>query len=63
MFRQARWDEKVIFNLGSAGRRGFAVPKIETEVKNVVGNVEALVPQKMKRKTPPKLPDFQKWKQ
>lgn len=58
MFRQACWDEKVVFDLGFAGRRGFAVPKIETDVENMVGNVEALIPPKMKRKTPPKLPEL-----
>jgi len=58
LFRQARWDEKVVFDLGFARRRGFAVPKIETEVKNVVGDVEALIPQKMRRKTLPNLPEL-----
>jgi glycine dehydrogenase subunit 2 len=58
MFRQAYWDEKTIFELGLAGQRGFAIPKVETEIKNAVGNVEALIPQKMKRKTLPKLPEL-----
>lgn len=57
MFRQARWDEKVIFDLGFTGRRGFTIPKIEAEVKNIVGDVESLIPSKMKRKTPPSLPE------
>jgi len=58
MFRQARWDERVIFDLGFSGRRGYAVPKTETEIKNVVGNIEALIPQKMKRKALPKFPEL-----
>jgi len=58
VFRQARWDEKIIFDLGFAGRRGFAIPKIETEVKKLAGDVEALIPQEMKRKAPPKLPEL-----
>jgi len=58
LFRQARWDERIVFELGSIGRRGFNLPKLETEIENEIGNVEALIPQKMRRKTLPNLPEI-----
>ncbi|MGQ9564933.1 MAG: aminomethyl-transferring glycine dehydrogenase subunit GcvPB [Candidatus Bathyarchaeales archaeon] len=57
-FRQARWNEPVIFELGKVDRRGFVLPEIEEEVKRVVGDVQLLMPQKMKRETLPKLPEL-----
>jgi len=58
MFRQACWDEDVIFNLGFKGRRGYVVPRVEEEVKRAVGNADALVPENMKRKILPSLPEL-----
>jgi len=57
-FRQARWNEPVIFELGKPDRRGFAVPEAEEEVKRVVGEVHALLPAHMRRETPPRLPEL-----
>ncbi|MBX5326493.1 MAG: aminomethyl-transferring glycine dehydrogenase subunit GcvPB [Candidatus Bathyarchaeia archaeon] len=57
-FRQARWNEPIIFELGKVHRRGFALPEIEEEIKQVIGDVQLLMPQKMKRETPPKLPEL-----
>jgi len=58
MFRQARWDEPVIFKLGQPGRRGHLVPGVEEEIKRVVGDVKACLPEKLRRKTPPQLPEL-----
>jgi glycine dehydrogenase subunit 2 len=57
-FRQAKWNEPVIFELGRQNRRGFIIPEVEEEIKQVVGDVHALVPEKMRRKNPPKLPEL-----
>jgi len=57
-FRQARWNEPIIFELGKVHRRGFVLPEVEEEIKRVVGDVQLLMPQKMKRETPPKLPEL-----
>jgi glycine dehydrogenase subunit 2 len=57
-FRQARWNEPVIFELGQSNRRGFCVPEVEEEVRRTVGDVHELIPDKMKRKTLPKLPEL-----
>lgn len=58
MYRQAIWNEPVIFSLGKAGRVGHILPNVEEEVKAVVGDLYKLIPEKMRRKTPPKLPEL-----
>ena len=57
-FRQARWNEHVVFELGRCGRRGYVVPKVDDSVRQKVGNVQALLPEKICRKSPPKLPEL-----
>ena len=58
MFRQARWHEQVIFNLGKNGRRGHLPPETEEEVKSLVGDLNSLIPKTMQRKADPKLPEL-----
>jgi len=58
MFKQASWDEPVIFNLGRNGRRGHILPKVEEEIRNAIGDVNALIPKNMRRMTPPRLPEL-----
>jgi len=57
-FRQADWDEPIIFELSREGRMGFAVPSVELEVSDAVGDVEELVPANMIREEEPKLPEL-----
>jgi len=58
MFRQARWDEPVIFKLGGEGRRGCNIPRIEEEIAKLTGNVISELPNSMKRTEPPNLPEL-----
>ncbi|MEM0058106.1 MAG: aminomethyl-transferring glycine dehydrogenase subunit GcvPB [Candidatus Bathyarchaeia archaeon] len=58
MFRQASWDEPLIFTLGKTGRRGCLLPEAEETVKTAVGDLNELIPENMKRKNPPKLPEL-----
>jgi glycine dehydrogenase subunit 2 len=58
MFRQASWGEPLIFNLGRAGRRGFIPPEAEKTVKEAVGDLEGLIPEKMRRKSSLRLPEL-----
>ena len=58
MFKQAKWDERVIFNLGKNGRRGHILPKVEEEVKNAVGNLNTLIPNNMRCTSQPRLPEL-----
>jgi glycine dehydrogenase subunit 2 len=51
MFKQADWNEHIIFNLGRSGRRGHILPKADNEIERSVGDVNKLIPEKMRRKT------------
>ena len=58
MYRQARWDEPVIFELGREGRRGHIIPNVEEEIERVIGDVMGLLPERLRRKKPPQLPEL-----
>lgn len=57
-YHQARWDEPIIFELSQAGQRGLLVPEVEPEIKAQVGDVLSMLPEKMRRKRPPVLPEL-----
>lgn len=57
-FHQARWDEPVIFELSQPGQRGVLVPELESEVRDSVGDVLSTIPEAMRRKQPPALPEI-----
>jgi len=57
-FHQARWDEPIIFELSREGQRGILVPEVEEGIRNKVGDVLATLPEIMRRKQPPKLPEL-----
>ena len=56
-FRQADWEEPLIYELGVGDRVGFTVPPVEAEVSDAVGDIEELVPSSMLRGDPPMLPE------
>ena len=58
MFKQANWNERLIFSLGRKGRRGHVSPKVEGKIKRIVGDVNLLVPDNMQRKSQLKLPEL-----
>jgi len=58
MYRQARWDEPVIFELGREGRRGHIIPDVEEEIKKTINDTMELLPKKLRRKKPPRLPEL-----
>jgi glycine dehydrogenase subunit 2 len=57
-FHQARWDEPIIFELSREGQRGILVPEVEEEIKSRVGDVLETLPEGMRRKQPPGLPEL-----
>jgi glycine dehydrogenase subunit 2 len=57
-FHQARWDEPIIFELSREGQRGILVPPVEDEIRERVGDVLADLPEGMRRKVPPALPEI-----
>jgi glycine dehydrogenase subunit 2 len=56
MYRQARWNEPVVFELGCKGRRGHVIPNVEEEIERVTGDAMDLLPEKLRRKKSPRLP-------
>lgn len=57
-FHQAKWDEPVIFELSSTGERGILVPRAEDQISAEVGDGTSAIPENMRRKTPPPLPEL-----
>jgi glycine dehydrogenase subunit 2 len=56
-FHQAKWDEPVIFELHTPGEQGIVVPPVEQEVANRAGDGISAIPEHMRRKEPPALPE------
>jgi len=57
-FHQAKWDEPVIFQLSCAGERGILMPEAETDVVAEVGDGVSALPECVRRKSPPALPEL-----
>ncbi len=57
-FHQAKWDEEVIFELSTPGERGILVPPAEKAVSDSVGDGISAVPEALRRKAPPPLPEI-----
>lgn len=57
-FHQARWDEPILFELSTPGQRGILVPSVEEGIRDEVGDALDLLPDGMRRQTPPRLPEL-----
>ena len=57
-FHQARWDEPIIFELSQPGQRGVLAPELEDGICSEVGDVLMTLPENMRRKRPPELPEL-----
>jgi glycine dehydrogenase subunit 2 len=57
-FRQAYWDEPLVFELGEEGRTGFKLPQINDEVRKMTKPVEGLIPSTMRRHTSINIPQI-----
>ncbi|MDH4208353.1 MAG: aminomethyl-transferring glycine dehydrogenase subunit GcvPB [Anaerolineae bacterium] len=57
-FHQASWDEPIIFELSRKGQRGLLVPEVEEEIREQVGDALAGLPDFLRRKQPPALPEL-----
>ncbi len=56
-FHQAKWDEKIIFQLSTEGERGIWVSQAEPEVWEEVGDGISGLPKNMVRPSAPALPE------
>ena len=57
-FHQAKWDEEVIFELSTKGERGILVPPVEKGIADEVGDGISALPESLRRKSPPALPEI-----
>ncbi len=57
-FHQAKWDEPIIFELSKKGERGILVPEAEEVIADEVGNGISKIPEKLRRKQSPNLPEI-----
>ena len=57
-FHQASWDEPVIFELSQPGARGVLVPHVQPGIAQEVGDVAATLPEMLRRRRPPSLPEL-----
>ncbi len=57
-FKQAKWEEPLIFELGRNGHRGYIVPQVEDAIKQRAGDLSALLPEKTRRQQSPMLPEL-----
>ncbi len=57
-FRQARWDEPLVFEMGFPGRVGLTLPEVDEDVRRVVGDPSKLIPEGMLRREPPGIPEL-----
>jgi glycine dehydrogenase subunit 2 len=56
-FHSPVWNEPIIMEMGRKGERGILIPETEEEIKATVGEAESYIPEKMRRKDMPKLPE------
>jgi glycine dehydrogenase subunit 2 len=57
-YQAPMWDEPVIMQMGSPGRRGVILPEAEPDVASVAGSPDRLIPAGMARLRPPALPEM-----
>jgi glycine dehydrogenase subunit 2 len=57
-FQEARWDEPIILEMGSKGERGVLMPLAEEKVQKAVGPAAELLPEGLRRKKAPALPEL-----
>ncbi|MCF6465577.1 aminomethyl-transferring glycine dehydrogenase subunit GcvPB [Clostridium sp. Cult2] len=57
-YHQARWDEPIIYELSTPGERGILVPQPDKEIKDEAVNVLSRLPENMRRKEKPNLPEI-----
>ena len=57
-YHSAVWDEPVVMELGSPGRRGVLFPEPEERVVALIGDAAELLPEASRRTAPPALPEL-----
>ena len=55
-YRQAKWNEPLIYERDNPGKIGHLVPEAASEIQNALGKVETLIPSELQRVALPMLP-------
>lgn len=58
MYKQASWDEPIVFNLGKKGRRGHTLSLAEEKIVKSIRSLDSLIPTQMRRIDKPRLPEL-----
>ncbi|MFW9846923.1 MAG: aminotransferase class V-fold PLP-dependent enzyme, partial [Candidatus Thorarchaeota archaeon] len=56
-YRQARWNEPLIFEKSTPGTTTHKFPGVDDEVRKETGKIESLIPREMHRSKPPAIPE------
>jgi len=57
-YRQAKWDEPLIFDLSKNGKIGHKFPDVNPEIKKIVGELDQLIPSSLRRDKDLNLPEL-----
>jgi glycine dehydrogenase subunit 2 len=57
-YHAAVWDEPVVMEMGRPGRRGLVFPEAEAEIRSASGGLDALIPDGVRRRDRPALPEM-----
>jgi len=57
-FHAPVWSEPVIMEMGNKGERGIIMPEVEEEIQAAIGDAESYIPEEMRRKEEPALPEI-----
>ncbi|UCH01885.1 MAG: aminomethyl-transferring glycine dehydrogenase subunit GcvPB [Candidatus Bathyarchaeota archaeon] len=57
-YRQAKWFEPVIFEMGAKQRRGYTFTQLDKEIKDSLGSQLKCIPNKLRRNYLPDLPEL-----
>ena len=52
------WNEPLVQELGNNGERGVLIPKVEDDIKRKVGDPKEYIPENIRRRQPPNLPEL-----
>ena len=52
------WNEPIIMEMGRKGERGILIPETEEGIKTKVGDADSIIPEKIRRKEAPGLPEL-----
>jgi len=56
-YRQAKWNEPLLFEMSVKGRVSHKLPQVDKDIRKIAGSIESMIPSEMIRAQPPSLPE------